>query len=84
MGTDLAMLSVSDTASNPTAVQKYQDSSRQIEGYPAVEIGRTGTGLLVKDRLQVKVLSRNEGFTSQDREDWLQKFDLDGLAGLVP
>lgn len=82
-GTDLAMLSVSDTASNPTAVVKYQDSSRQIDGYPAVEIGSTGTGLLVKERLQVKVLSRDDSFTPQDREAWIQKFDLNGLAGLL-
>lgn len=82
-GQDVAMLSISDTANNPTATAKYQTSSRVIQGYPAADIGSTGTGLLVNDRLQIKVLSRSETFTAEDRVACLKKFDLDGLAGLV-
>ena len=33
-------------------------------------------------RYQVKVLSRDASFTQSDRVDWLQKFDLQGLAQL--
>lgn len=82
-GRDVAMLSVSDTAANPAAVGKYQDSGVLLQGYPTATIGSTTTGLLVADRIQVKVLSRDEAFTADDREAWLQKFDLTGLAGLV-
>ncbi len=83
-GQDLAMLSVSDTVSNPSAVEKYQDSTKAIANYPAVEVGSTATSLLVGDRLQVKVLSRTDAFTESDREIWLQKFDLEGLESLLP
>ncbi|MEM8806974.1 MAG: hypothetical protein AAGF01_13190 [Cyanobacteria bacterium P01_G01_bin.38] len=83
-GKVLAVLSISDTVNNPAAATKYQTSTRSIKGYPAAEIGSTGTGLLVNDRLQVKVLSRDEQFTATEREAWLEKFDLDGLADLVP
>ncbi|NEP16447.1 MAG: hypothetical protein F6J97_06020 [Leptolyngbya sp. SIO4C1] len=82
-GADLAILSVSDTINNPTAATKYQSSLQQIQGYPAIEIGSTGTGVLLNDRIQVKVLSRSERFTPAEREAWLKKFDLAGLAQLA-
>lgn len=82
-GNTLAMLSVSDTVSNPSATNKYQNSRRSLAGYPLAEVGSTATSLLVADRLQVKVLSRDPDFTSADREAWLEKFDLAGLAKLV-
>ncbi len=82
-GNTVAMLSVSDTASNPSATNKYQNSERSLAGYPLAEVGNTATGILIADRLQVKVLSRDDNFTSADREAWLEKFDLAGLAKLV-
>jgi hypothetical protein len=82
-GAELAMLSVSDTAANPAATTKYQSSDRTIAGYPAKDIGSTATGILVGDRLQVKVLSRSDDFDVSDREAWLEKFDLAGLEALV-
>ena len=82
-GNTLAMLSVSDTASNPNAIVKYQNSDRTLAGYPLAEVGSTATSLLVAERLQVKVLSRDTDFTPADREAWLEKFDLTGLAKLV-
>jgi hypothetical protein len=81
-GTTMAMLSINDTVSNPEAAQKFQDSDRQIAGYPAVDIGSTQTAVLVADRYQVKVQSRDESFTAGDRETWLARFNLDGLAQL--
>ena len=81
-GKEMAMLSVSDTAANPEAAQKFQGSTRAIGGYPAVEQGSTATAVLVDHRFQVKVLSRNPSFTKNDREAWLQKFNLAGIAGL--
>lgn len=81
-GKDVAMLAVSDTVANPEAAQKFAQSTRQIGGYPAVEQGTTATAVLVDNRFQVKVLSRNPAFTKNDREAWLQKFNLAGIAGL--
>ncbi|MEW6493962.1 MAG: hypothetical protein AB1589_15835 [Cyanobacteriota bacterium] len=81
-GKDVAMLAISDTTSTPTAAAKFQQSTKKIAGYPAVEIGNTQTAVLVDNRYQVKVLSRDPSFTQIDREAWLQKFDLNGLARL--
>jgi hypothetical protein len=81
-GKDVAMLAVTDTVTNPEAAAKFRESGRQINGYPAIEQGSTATAVLVDNRFQVKVLSRNPSFTKQDREAWLQKFNLAGLAGL--
>jgi len=81
-GKTVAMLSISDTSSLPAAAAKYQSSQLKIGGYPAVEQGSTATGILVNDRYQVKVLSRDPSFTKDDRAAWLQKFNLKGLAQL--
>ena len=81
-GTDVAMLSISDTISSPAAAEKYKSSTEKLEGYPVLDIGNTQTGVLVSDRYQVKAISRASSFTAQDRRDWLQKFDLRGLSNL--
>jgi len=81
-GVTLAMFSINDTISLPAAAAKYQDATETIAGYPAVNQGTTATGLLVNNRYQVKVLSRDQSFTQADRVAWLQKFDLEGLAEL--
>jgi len=83
-GTTMAMLSINDTISNPDAAAKFAESDRTIAGYPAVDIGSTQTAILVADRFQVKVQSRDDAFAGGDREAWLSKFDLDGLANLTP
>lgn len=80
-GKDLALLSISDTTSLPTAAAKFSNSTKKIGGYPAVEVGNTQTAVLV-GKYQVKVLSRSPSFTASDRADWLEKFNLDGLANL--
>ena len=80
-GKTVAMLSISDTTSVPTAAAKYQNATESIAGYPTVEQGATTTGILVNG-YQVKVLSRDPGFTAADRKIWLQKFDLNGLSKL--
>ncbi len=81
-GENVAVLSINDTTSNPVAAEKYKSSTRQISGFPALDIGSNGTGLLVSDRFQVKVQSRNATFAKDDREAWLSKFDLKGLSKL--
>jgi hypothetical protein len=41
-----------------------------------------GTGVLVGDRFQVQVRSKDANFGKPEREDWLNKFDLANLAKL--
>jgi len=82
-GKTVAMLSISDTTSVPTAAAKFNSATETIAGYPTVEQGTTTTALLVNG-YQVKVLSRDAAFTRADRVAWLQKFDLKELAQLKP
>lgn len=79
-GKDLAMIAISDVANNPQAADKFKSSSKTIGGFPAVDQGSTATALLVGGRYQVKVLSRAPEFTKADREAWLKKVNLQGLA----
>ncbi len=81
-GKDAAELTISDTANNPSAAEKFKKSTSKIGGFPALDQGSTGTTLLVADRFQVKAISKNPGFTKADREAWLKKFDLNGLSAL--
>ena len=81
-GKDVAMLSISDTKSTPIAAAKFKNSTKKIGSYPAVEVGNTQTAILVGDRYQVKVLSRDPSFSASDREAWLKKFNLNGIARL--
>lgn len=81
-GQELAVMAISDTLNNPTARNKFQSSSENINGYPTVNQGSKSTALLIGERYQVKISSRNESFTESDRKAWLGKFDLQGLARL--
>ncbi|MHC5595692.1 MAG: hypothetical protein ACYTXC_06955 [Nostoc sp.] len=80
-GKELAVLSISDTTSTPDAAAKFSKSTKKIGGYPAVEVGKTQTAILV-GKYQVKAFSRDLSFKASDRADWLQKFNLDGLSKL--
>lgn len=80
-GKTVAMLAINDTTGTGAA-DKFQSSSMKIAGYPAVEQGQNATAILVNDRFQVKVLSRDASFTKESRAAWIQKFDLRGLAKL--
>lgn len=78
----VAMFSINDTVSTPDAAAKFKSSTKKIGGYPAVETGKTATSVLVADRFQAKVLSRDASFGKSDREAWLKKFNLSGLANV--
>jgi hypothetical protein len=80
-GKEVAKLSISDTSSLPAAAAKYENSTEKIGGYPAMTLGNTQTSVLV-GKYQVKVLSRDPGFTKAEREQWISKFDLKGLSKL--
>ena len=81
-GKEIAILSISDTVNNPSAAAKFQDSTTKIGGYPAVTQGSSGTAVLVGDRYQVKIRSKDASFSESDRQAWLSKFDLRGLSKL--
>jgi hypothetical protein len=80
-GKVLAQLAISDTTSTPTAAAKFSNSTEKIGGYPAVKLGNTQTSVLV-GKYQVKVISKDPAFTAADRANWIEKFDLAGLARL--
>jgi hypothetical protein len=79
-GKDVAMLSISDTASDPDAKSKFVGASDKMKGYPLITVGKNQSALLVKDRYQVKVSSQT--LDADARKAWLDRFDLAGLAGL--
>ena len=81
-GTDVALLSINDIANNPSAANKFNNSSQSIAGYPAVSQGKNTTAILVGNRYQVKVKSNADSFSASDREQWLKQFNLTGLARL--
>lgn len=78
-GKEVATLSISDIKSTPDTAKKYQQSTKMIAGYPAATLGNSQTSVLVNSRYQVTVRSTDPTF---DREAWLKKFDLNGLARL--
>ncbi len=82
-GTEVAVLSINDTASNPAAAEKYRSATAKIDGYPSAANGSLGTGVLVDDRFQVLIRSAPEkGLSMAERQDWIRKFDLIGLEAL--
>jgi hypothetical protein len=80
-GKVLAQLAISDTTSTPNAAAKFSKSTKKVGGYPAVTVGNTQTAILV-GKYQVKAISKDPTFTPKDREAWIEKFNLDGLAKL--
>jgi hypothetical protein len=81
-GKDVADLSITDTVNTPDARDKFKQSTQKIAGYPAATQGKNMTSILVADRFQVKVGTLDPSFTQSDREAWLQKFNLSGIASL--
>ena len=81
-GQELALMSISDVANNPTAAKKFKDSEETLKTYPVVNQGSKATAVLLRDRYQVKIVSRDDSFDESQRKQWLKKFDLDTLAQL--
>ncbi len=82
-GKNVAVLSISDTISLPAAAKKYENSISKLNNYPLIDNTQLkSTSVLVNNRYQVKVASRDPSFTAEDRQMWLQKFNLGGLSTL--
>ncbi|MBL0161190.1 MAG: hypothetical protein IPP47_29510 [Bryobacterales bacterium] len=82
-GKKVAMLTISDTAANPSARDKFKTSKKQIGGFPSAPVGALGTAVLVGDRYQVQARSAGPAFTAADREAWLARFKLAELATIA-
>ncbi|MCY7367844.1 MAG: hypothetical protein LH474_06795 [Chamaesiphon sp.] len=81
-GKNVAVMSINDTSGTSFA-KKYEKSTSKISSYPMLdEAIPKSTGVLVNNRYQVKVASRDPSFTGTDRQAWLKKFNLDGLSKL--
>ncbi len=81
-GKEVATLAVSDLSTNLDTKAKYTESTMQIASYPALSKGSKGTTILVGDRYQVSIRSKDDSFDETMRKAWFEKFDLAGLANL--
>ena len=81
-GTEMLVLTISDTTNNPEAKEKYQASDQTLDGHPMASAGSKGTAILVADRYQVQARSMDPSFGEDERKEWLRKFDLKSLSNL--
>lgn len=79
---EVAVLTVTDLASNPERLKKYANATTNLGQYPMRKVGSMGTAILVGNRFQVQVRSKDQSFTASDRENWLKKFNLKSIANL--
>jgi hypothetical protein len=79
-GREVAVLSVSDTANSPESVEKYKDSTTSLDGMPVADLGEQGTAVLVADRFQVQVRSMDAEIGPEERQAWLEKFNLQAIG----
>ena len=79
-GREVAVLSVSDTANNPEAAEKFKTSTTSLGGMPLADVGEQGTAVLVADRYQVQVRSMDPEIGPAERQAWLEKFNLQAIG----
>ncbi|MFO0957039.1 MAG: hypothetical protein U0800_06165 [Isosphaeraceae bacterium] len=84
-GDVIATLAVADTASTQytDAAEKFKGSTEMLGGLPVADVGEFGTAVLVQDRLQVQVRSKDASLGKDQRKEWLGKFDLANMAQMV-
>ncbi len=81
-GKEVATLAISDLSTNLDTKSKYTESTMKVASYPALTKGSKGTTILVGDRYQVSIRSKEDSFDETMRKAWFEKFDLAGLANL--
>ena len=82
-GNEVATLSIFDTVSNPEAAENYKAATEKLAGFPMIDIGEQGTGVLVGDRFQIQIRSKDANFDKTQRQEWLAKFDMANLEQLA-
>lgn len=81
-GKEVATLAVVDLSTNMATKAKYKKSTMKVANYPALKKGSKGHTILVGDRYQVSIRSKDDSFDENMRKAWFDKFDLSGLAKL--
>lgn len=81
-GKEVATLAIADLSTNMDTKAKYAESTMKIASYPALTKGSKGTTILVGDRYQISIRSKEDSFDENMRKAWFEKFDLAGLANL--
>ncbi|WP_338768610.1 hypothetical protein WAF17_08155 [Bernardetia sp. ABR2-2B] len=81
-GKEVATLAVSDLSTNLDTKAKYEKSTMKVANYPALKKGSKGHTILVGDRYQVSIRSKDDSFDEKMRMAWFEKFDLSGLSKL--
>ncbi len=81
-GKEVGTFAVSDLSTNMDTKAKYKKSTMKVAGYPALKKGSKGHTILVGDRYQVSIRSKDASFDEKMRKAWFEKFDLSGLSKL--
>jgi hypothetical protein len=77
---DEIVVTISDTANNPSARKKFSGASDTIQGHPAMKQGNNGTAVLVDDRFQIKATSKT--VDEAGRKALLEQAKMSSLSGL--
>lgn len=77
-GKEVATLSIADAERMAYAKVKFENAAEKLDGYPLLTVGKDLSTILVKDRFQIKVLSKT--LDPEARKAILASFDLRGLA----
>jgi hypothetical protein len=77
-GQEVAVLSISDAERMAYVRAKFDGATEKVEGYPLLTSGKDLSTILVKDRYQLKVLSKT--LDADARKAILATFDLKGLG----
>ena len=77
-GKEVAMLSISDAERLAYVKAKFEDATEKLDGFPLLTVGKDLSTILVKDRFEIKVLSKT--LDADARKAILASFDLKGLG----
>jgi hypothetical protein len=77
-GKEIAILSITDAERMAYVKAKFENATEKLEGYPLLTDGKDLSTILVKERFQIKVLSKT--LDADARKAILASFDLKGLA----
>lgn len=76
---ELAVFSIFDTENNPVVSARFERSDAKFGDYPVLSEDGSLSALIAK-RYHVQVRSVATDFGEAERQAWLEKFDLAGIA----
>lgn len=77
-GKEVAVLSISDAERMAYVKAKFESATDKVDGAPLLTVGKDLSMVLVKERFQIKVLSKT--LDAEGRKAIIATFDLKGLA----